>query len=265
MARGQDADGTLTYSFVESVRAMHPFYIVRFLGGVFYLDGHADHGVQPVEDHRRREARHSKSPESHCSAQEDAAGEQPAKKSKKNVGLLIVLTVLVVAVGGLVEDRAAVFQKSTTEAVAGLKPVPGVAARRPRPLHPRVVQCHPFTGVISRSAPRNRSADRYSVAARVRLRPAVPVGQQAHRAGPAPRRRGATRTIGIARAPDQSATPGAGIHHAGLSVAGEKQARRFADREEDAGAPHARTPVLPDEGSQERRRPNSRARPRWTP
>jgi cytochrome c oxidase cbb3-type subunit 1 len=32
-------DGMLTYSFVESVQAMHPFYIIRFLGGVLFLTG----------------------------------------------------------------------------------------------------------------------------------------------------------------------------------------------------------------------------------
>ena len=39
MWRAVNADGTLTYSFVESVAAMHPFYIVRFLGGLFFLGG----------------------------------------------------------------------------------------------------------------------------------------------------------------------------------------------------------------------------------
>ncbi len=39
MWRAVNPDGTLTYSFVESVQAMHPFYIVRFLGGVFFLAG----------------------------------------------------------------------------------------------------------------------------------------------------------------------------------------------------------------------------------
>jgi cytochrome c oxidase cbb3-type subunit 2 len=43
-------------------------------------------------------------------------------KVERNVGLLIVLTVLVIAVGGLVEIVPLFFQKSTTEAVAGLKP-----------------------------------------------------------------------------------------------------------------------------------------------
>ena len=39
MWRAVNADGTLTYSFVESVQAMHPFYIVRWLGGVMFLTG----------------------------------------------------------------------------------------------------------------------------------------------------------------------------------------------------------------------------------
>ena len=43
-------------------------------------------------------------------------------KIERNVGLLIVITVLVVAVGGLVEIVPLFFQKSTTEAVAGMKP-----------------------------------------------------------------------------------------------------------------------------------------------
>jgi cytochrome c oxidase cbb3-type subunit 2 len=47
-------------------------------------------------------------------------------KVETNVGLLIVLTVLVVAVGGLVEIVPLFFQKSTTEAVAGLKPYPAL-------------------------------------------------------------------------------------------------------------------------------------------
>jgi len=39
MWRAFNSDGTLTYSFVESVQAMHPFYIVRFLGGSLFLTG----------------------------------------------------------------------------------------------------------------------------------------------------------------------------------------------------------------------------------
>jgi cytochrome c oxidase cbb3-type subunit 1 len=39
MWRAVNDDGTLTYSFVESVEAMHPFYIIRFLGGGLFLAG----------------------------------------------------------------------------------------------------------------------------------------------------------------------------------------------------------------------------------
>ncbi len=41
---------------------------------------------------------------------------------ERNVGLLIILTVLVVSVGGLLEIVPLFFQKSTTTPVAGLKP-----------------------------------------------------------------------------------------------------------------------------------------------
>ncbi|HSS64067.1 MAG TPA: cytochrome-c oxidase, cbb3-type subunit I [Gammaproteobacteria bacterium] len=39
MWRAVNQDGTLTYSFVESVQAMHPFYVTRFLGGLAFLAG----------------------------------------------------------------------------------------------------------------------------------------------------------------------------------------------------------------------------------
>ncbi|HNV88371.1 MAG TPA: cytochrome-c oxidase, cbb3-type subunit I [Methylotenera sp.] len=39
MWRSINADGTLTYTFVESVKAKTPYYIIRLLGGVLYLGG----------------------------------------------------------------------------------------------------------------------------------------------------------------------------------------------------------------------------------
>ena len=39
MWRAVNTDGTLTYSFVESVQAMHPYYVIRWLGGLLYLGG----------------------------------------------------------------------------------------------------------------------------------------------------------------------------------------------------------------------------------
>jgi cytochrome c oxidase cbb3-type subunit I len=39
MWRATEPDGTLTYSFVESVKATYPFYAIRLLGGALYLFG----------------------------------------------------------------------------------------------------------------------------------------------------------------------------------------------------------------------------------
>jgi cytochrome c oxidase cbb3-type subunit 1 len=39
MWRATDANGVLQYSFVESVEAMHPYYVIRAIGGVLYLTG----------------------------------------------------------------------------------------------------------------------------------------------------------------------------------------------------------------------------------
>ncbi len=39
MWRAYDAQGFLEYSFVETVEAMHPFYVIRALGGVLFLTG----------------------------------------------------------------------------------------------------------------------------------------------------------------------------------------------------------------------------------
>jgi cytochrome c oxidase cbb3-type subunit 1 len=39
MWRAINPDGTLTYTFVESVKATYPFYVLRLLGGLLYLTG----------------------------------------------------------------------------------------------------------------------------------------------------------------------------------------------------------------------------------
>ena len=44
------------------------------------------------------------------------------EKVEKNLGLLVILTILVISIGGLVEIVPLFFMKSTTEAVKGLKP-----------------------------------------------------------------------------------------------------------------------------------------------
>ena len=39
MWRAVNADGTLTYSFMESLKATYPYYAIRLLGGVMFLFG----------------------------------------------------------------------------------------------------------------------------------------------------------------------------------------------------------------------------------
>ena len=39
MWRAVNEDGTLTYSFVESVTTTYPFYAIRLVGGVLFLSG----------------------------------------------------------------------------------------------------------------------------------------------------------------------------------------------------------------------------------
>jgi cytochrome c oxidase cbb3-type subunit 1 len=39
MWRATNADGTLTYSFVEALNATYPYYLVRFGGGLLVLTG----------------------------------------------------------------------------------------------------------------------------------------------------------------------------------------------------------------------------------
>jgi cytochrome c oxidase cbb3-type subunit 1 len=39
MWRATNPDGTLTYTFVESVKSTYPFYAIRLLGGILFLSG----------------------------------------------------------------------------------------------------------------------------------------------------------------------------------------------------------------------------------
>jgi len=39
MWRAFNDDGTLTYSFIESVKATYPFYLIRLAGGVLFFAG----------------------------------------------------------------------------------------------------------------------------------------------------------------------------------------------------------------------------------
>ena len=54
MWRAYTSLGFLEYSFIETVEAMHPFYVIRAAGGALFLIGVADHGLQSLDDGARR-------------------------------------------------------------------------------------------------------------------------------------------------------------------------------------------------------------------
>ena len=107
---------------------------------------------------------------------------------ERNSALLIILIILVVSVGGLVEIVPLSFQKSVTEPVEGLKPYTALRAHRARHLHPRGLLQLPLAD--DPAVPRRGGALRPVLGRRrVRLGPPVPVGLQAHGAGPRARGR----------------------------------------------------------------------------
>ncbi len=56
MWRAYDSFGFLQYSFVETVEAMHPYYMIRAVGGLLFLIGALHHGLQRLAHHARRRA-----------------------------------------------------------------------------------------------------------------------------------------------------------------------------------------------------------------
>ena len=120
MWRAVNPDGTLVYSFIEGVKATFPFYVVRLAGGLLYLSGMLLMAWNVVMTVRAGKVAVAQVP-----AVKHEAHVNPARGHEKietNNGLMIVLILLVVAVGGLVEIVPLFFQRSTTEAVAGVKP-----------------------------------------------------------------------------------------------------------------------------------------------
>ena len=241
MWRDVNADGTLVYSFVESVKATFPFYVIRLCGGLLYLGGHAADGVERRHDGasraRARSARFRsrrspaprprETPGEHMS-DHHAAPVSGHEKIETNNLLMIVLILLVVAVGGIVEIVPLFFQRSTTEAVPGLKPLTALQLAG-RDIYTRE-GCYNCHSQMIRVAARRDAALRPRLdGRRVRLRPPVPVGQQAHRPRPAPRRRQVQRRVASA-APEQPARPGPRVEHAGLPVADDRRGRRRDDR-----------------------------------
>ena len=120
--------GFLEYSFVETVEAMHPFYVIRALGGALFLDRRADHGLQSVADDL-------------SASNELAPAARPWRRPSRRIAhvscmslwpkhwilernsiLLLIGILIVIAIGGLVEIAPLFYLKSTIEKVDGMRP-----------------------------------------------------------------------------------------------------------------------------------------------
>ena len=135
--------------------------------------------------------------------------------------LFTVLVALALAVGSLVEAIPMFFDKENVKEIASVTPVHAARGRRPRHLHPRGLLQLPLAAGPAVPV-RDRALRRVLEGRRVRLRPPVPVGLEADRARPAPRRREVP--VALARAPHAAARlDDAGVDHAALPAPADRR------------------------------------------
>ena len=125
MWRAYDQFGFLQYSFAESVVAVHPYYVIRLLGGLLFLSGAlimVYNLILTVRSPTTEASRH-------------AAPIAPARRWRenktmfirhefieKNAFLLLVLTLVTIAIGGMVEVVPLFTIETTVEHVKGVRP-----------------------------------------------------------------------------------------------------------------------------------------------
>ncbi len=129
MWREYDEQGFLVYSFAETVAAMHPYYLIRALGGALYLAGAlimAFNVSMTIRGDQRDEE-----PIGGRNARPAARGirtHEPCRCStsthliERNATLLLVGSLLVVTIGGIVEIAPLFYLENTIEKVEGMRP-----------------------------------------------------------------------------------------------------------------------------------------------
>ena len=107
MWRAINPDGTLVYAFVESVKAMHPFYVIRLAGRPAVPAGMLIMAGTRSRRHRRRWSRaedprghrrtpgHARNKKAGTTMGQSHAGHR--ERETNNFGLMIVLILLTVA------------------------------------------------------------------------------------------------------------------------------------------------------------------------
>ncbi len=139
MWRAVNADGTLTYAFVESVKATYPFYAIRLLGGMLFFAGHADHGVERDPDGRGRQGGRGADPGAACRrTRESGANDEAQSGSNREERRLDDRARRPAGQRRRAgRDRAAVFPEIDDGAGQGHQAVHAAAADRPRRLPAR--------------------------------------------------------------------------------------------------------------------------------
>src|SRR5690606_31787321 len=245
MWRATSPDGTLVYSFLESLIAVKPFYLLRLLGGLLIVAGMgvmawnmwhtAEHArlrlikaipIQIPEPPPQYARATNKKP---C----DEASIPPwpsAREARRAPGNTDGVHGCGRPPRG---DHAAIHEGDRDAARAGHRAVRPVAARRTRHLRARRL-LRVSHADDPHAALRDAALRRLLGGRRVRLRPSVPVGIQANGPGSRAHRRQVQRRMAQA-ASARPARRRARIEHAGLSVA-----RGRAGRREGRAGAHAR-------------------------
>jgi cytochrome c oxidase cbb3-type subunit 1 len=260
MWRATNADGTLTYTFVEALKATYPYYAVRLVGGTLVLAGMflmaynvaktigqrqraPEGGPRAGLNHRypRTSMKHEVVEKNIGPAgRPDRRGDQHRRPGR---------------------DRAAGGLERGDAAGAGREAVHRAAARGPRRLHPRGLLQLPLADDPA-AARRDRALRPLLARGRVGLRPSVPVRLQAHRPGPRARRRPLLRRV----ASPHLMNPRDLVPESNMPgypwLANGRDAIR-PSRREDEGAAHGRR-ALHRRADRRRQPPRCRTAARWT-
>ena len=117
--------GFLQYSFVESVVAVHPLYVIRMLGGVLFLTGAlimVYNLFMTVRSPATATPSAAQLPAALAGWRENRAMFIRHEIIEKNAFLLLVLTLITVAIGGIVEIVPLFTIETTVEHVKGVRP-----------------------------------------------------------------------------------------------------------------------------------------------
>ena len=249
MWRTYNESGTLAYSFIDSLVAMHPYYIARAFGGLLFLlgaivgsyniwmtiRGAAAAASEPSEDapeprlppsrRSRRSKRHVRTSTASSNATRSASC-SPSSSSPASAAFVEIAPLF--TIDETVERRRTCGSTRRSNS-------PAATSTSARAAMPAIAD-------DPHAARRGRALRSVLAGGGIQIRPSDAVGLEADRPGPRARRRQIFRRLAC-RASEQSARRRAGIGHAGLSLAA-RNALKTDDLGEHLTA-HARASACP--------------------